>query len=166
MKFAIKIIILQLILNTAALAANHKVVGWIEDIQLYPESISIPAKLDTGAKMSSIDATHIHHFTRNDADWVRFDVRIQGKTITLEKPIAGRVKVKLRRLSQKLLGKMYTKRPVVEMDICLAGERHTTQVNLVDRKHFDYPFLVGRNTIREFHTVIDPKIKNTYPPVC
>lgn len=161
-----KIISLLFLILIIPCHAKNKVVGWIENIKLQPEGVTLRAKLDTGAKMSSIDASKIKHFTRHDQEWVRFTVRTANGKITLEKPIIGDVKVKMRRLGQKILGRIYNKRPVVRMQVCLAGEQHHIKVNLADRKHFLYPFLVGRTDLATFHAVVDPKSKHTIPPIC
>ena len=46
-------------------------------------------------------------------------------------------------------------RPVVMMDMCVAGMRVRGEVNLADRTGFDYPVLVGRNMLSDAAISVD-----------
>ena len=45
--------------------------GWIEEVLISPGSIRLTAKLDTGAKSSSIHAENVSSFSRGDETWVK-----------------------------------------------------------------------------------------------
>ena len=67
-----------------------QVTGWLELARLYPSGLTIRAKLDTGARTSSLNATHATRFFRGDEAWVRFDVtNARGRTSTFERPAAN-----------------------------------------------------------------------------
>jgi hypothetical protein len=51
-----------------------RVAGWVERVSIFPGNLKIKAKLDTGARNSSLNATDIDAFERNGAKWVRFDM--------------------------------------------------------------------------------------------
>lgn len=118
------------------------VAGWVEKIVVEKQNFTVKAKLDTGAKTSSIFAQDITLFKKNKKRWVRFtlvlltDNKVQKK-ITLEKPRARRVKVKEHN------GK-HDHRPVVDLEICFNGRVYTTEFTLTDRSAFIYPVLLGR----------------------
>ncbi|MEL6861983.1 MAG: RimK/LysX family protein [Pseudomonadota bacterium] len=48
-------------------------------------------------------------------------------------------------------------RPVVMMDMCIAGRRVQGEVNLADRSGFNYPLLIGRNMLRDAAISIDSR---------
>lgn len=48
-------------------------------------------------------------------------------------------------------------RPVVLMDLCIAGRRVSGEVNLADRSGFNYPLLIGRNMLSEAAISIDSR---------
>ena len=53
--------------------SQHRVImGWLESIFIRPWNLRLTAKLDTGAKTSSLHADKIEHFSKNGEDWVRF----------------------------------------------------------------------------------------------
>ena len=49
-----------------------KIIGAIENVRLVPPHIVLKARIDTGAKTTSIDARDITPFERNGEEWVRF----------------------------------------------------------------------------------------------
>ncbi|WP_191864278.1 RimK/LysX family protein, partial [Pseudomonas viridiflava] len=54
-----------------------------------------------------------------------------------------------------------TKRPVVDMELCLGSKKRTVEVNLVDRSHFNYPLLIGAKALREFDAAVNPARRYT-----
>lgn len=122
---------------------SKSIFGWIEDVYLMPNKISFKAKLDTGAKTSSLSALNIEHFERDDDEWVRFEIEEGEKreAIEFEAEVTRTVRIKEH-------GGGYHKRPVVEMVFCLGHLRKEVEVSLVDRSNFNYPVLLGRNFLR------------------
>jgi hypothetical protein len=113
--------------------------GWIERATLYPENVLLKAKLDTGAKTSSINAAQLRITTRKNQKWVQFSlVTYEGKTIDIEQPIVRYSTIK-RHYGRKQV------RPVVRLDFCVGNVRKNAEVSLVDRSGLNYQFLVGRN---------------------
>ena len=62
------------ILTAPAAAREKQIVGWIEEARVYPGGLLIHAKLDTGARHSSLNVRSVTDFKRNGKKWVRFDV--------------------------------------------------------------------------------------------
>ena len=125
--------------------ADVRVFGWLEWAYLEPDHIRIKAKLDTGARTSSLSAVEIEDFQRDGRTWVRFQVPISAsngdgartQVIRMERPLVRDVLIKAHR------GAAAT-RPVINLDLCLGGMIFTTPVTLTDRSRFNYPLLLGR----------------------
>jgi hypothetical protein len=120
------------------LAAEVTVVGWIERVKLGLEGLVLSAKLDTGADTSSLHASDIRWYVRDDGDWVAFDVvNEKGEKVRFERKV-------LRIARVRRMGGGVQKRPTVLMGVCLGKVYKVTQVTLADRTGFAYEFLVGR----------------------
>ncbi|MDR4493505.1 MAG: ATP-dependent zinc protease [Nitrospirales bacterium] len=112
--------------------------GWIERVTIYPGSIPLEAKLDTGAFSASLHAENVSTFSRKGESWVKFDVpQDNGQSVTFERKVHRTVKIK--RHKQKA-----TERPVVLLGICIGNHYEETEVNLADRSNYKYPLLIGR----------------------
>jgi len=129
-----------------ALAMDDKqVLGWVEWGYLEPAHASVRVKLDTGARTSSVHAEDIEAFERDGEDWVRFRVPLgtrrgasrHDRDIDYELPVERTVLIKQH-------GRESLRRYVVEMELCLAGEKFATEMTLADRTRFNYPVLLGR----------------------
>lgn len=126
------------------------IAGWVEKIVLLDNGDEpIKAKLDSGAKTSSLHAKDIEKFQRDGDNWVRFTfVDKDGSKAEFERPEVRGVKI-------KDLGGGFDRRPVVEMDICFDGRVRTAQFTLADREGFVYRILLGRRFLGGV-AVIDP----------
>lgn len=140
-------------------AAQPTVVGWIEPVTLGSEGLVVPAKLDTGADTSSLDASDITWFRRPDGDWVAFDVvGKDNRKVRLERKVERVARVK------KASGGVQ-ERPVVLLGVCLGNTYQVTEVNLTDRTGFKLPFLVGRSFLAE-RFAVDSSRTDTLEPAC
>jgi hypothetical protein len=72
-------IILLLCLFSQSYASVLMPAGWIEKATLYPEGVMLHAKLDTGAKTTSINATNPEFFERDDKQWAHFNITNRDK---------------------------------------------------------------------------------------
>lgn len=146
--------------STSAFAADEKkVVGWVEQVTIFPGDLVIHAKLDTGAKTSSIDCDSITPFERHNKKWVRFEVtNNKGKQVVLEQPVERIATIK-RHFGNK------HKRYVVRLALCLAGEVKEAEVNLEDRSGFNYRLLIGRSFLKDSF-VVDPSVTFTTKAEC
>lgn len=139
--------------------AEKRVVGWVEKVKLLPGKLTIHAKLDTGAESASLHASDVEDFEKDGRTWVRFKVRNRyGETATIEKELVRTAFIK--RHSGK-----DQKRAVIRMGICLADTFMEADVNLVDRAHFDYQMLIGRNFLAG-NVLLDPSRTYTSEPSC
>lgn len=127
-------------------AAGATLAGWREWVRL-PE-IGVPwikAKLDTGARTSTIHAYKIEPFERDGADWVRFRVRPWQESTddetTVECPVHD---VRSIRSSSGHVQERY----VVKMRLELLGRRVTAEVTLSNRDQMGFRMLIGRQALR------------------
>ncbi|WP_310017634.1 RimK/LysX family protein [Microbacterium resistens] len=126
--------------------------GWREWVSLPDVGIPwIKAKIDTGARTSSLHAQHIHEFERDGEPWVRFDVRPwQGahELVSMELPVFDRRDV--RSSSGHAQSRL-----VVLLDLTLVGRRVTAEVTLSNRSEMGFRMLIGREALRQGF-LVDP----------
>ncbi len=120
----------------AQAAPKEKVrLGAVENVVLLPWGVAMPARIDTGAATSSLDARNI---------------ALKGKTVEFNLPpqYGGR-KISLPLLKLKTVRSAEAKdqRPVVMVELCIGSRRVRTRMNLNDRSNVKYPILIGRNTL-------------------
>ncbi|MGD8885550.1 MAG: RimK/LysX family protein [Gammaproteobacteria bacterium] len=135
-----------------------RIVGWIEKVAL-EEGLTVHAKIDTGAKHSSLNMGKHEFFKLKGKPWIRFTMtNREGKAITMERQIVRYAKVKRK-------GSRSQVRPVVKLAYCLDTVSKTVQVTLTDRSNFDYQMLVGRSFLRN-DFLVDSSKKYTTEPQC
>jgi hypothetical protein len=138
--------------------------GRYELIKLPALGKTLKAKMDTGAMTASLSAKDIEPFKRDGEDWVRFRLAVDGADDTLyEHPLIRIAEIKKRaeegdEAPQQVA---YSRRPVIEMPVCLGGETRDIEVNLTDRSTFSYPLLIGASAMREFGVAVDPAARYT-----
>ena len=111
-------------------------------------NISLPAKIDTGAEKTSIDARNYKLFERDGKRWVKFTLfRPNHDAIPMEYPVIEMTRI-------KRPGKKSMVRPVIRMTLRISNLTQQVDVTLNDREGFNFPLLIGRNFIRDL-VVID-----------
>ncbi len=145
---------LVMVLASGGLVADEvkdlEIFGWVENVHLLEPEMTLKAKLDTGAETSSLDAVVIKKFRKGGKRWVRFQIE---NTKTGEMITVVRERVRTVGIIQHF-GDNQT-RPVVKMSFCISGQIMDSEVSLVERSQFNYPLLLGRNTLGKF-ALIDP----------
>ncbi|MEM6539492.1 MAG: RimK/LysX family protein [Pseudomonadota bacterium] len=177
--------------------------GWVEHARVMPERLLMTAKLDSGARTTSIHAEILsaeevkdlvlngeiddvaddtetgaqEMFNTNmvegsapddppaeeispisDAsisDFMSENITFRltsrgGKEVIVTEPVVRWVSIRRR-------GGGAIVRPVVMMELCLAGLRVRGEVNLADRTGFNYPLLIGRNMLSDAGISIDSR---------
>jgi hypothetical protein len=138
---------------------DRQIVGWIEYVTILPDNLKIKAKLDTGARNSSLNAVNIVEFKRGGETFVRFDIaNWKGRTETIEAKVIRMAKIKQHNSEPEL-------RAVVRIGICLDKVYKQVEVNLVDRRNFNYQLLIGRSFLRGAFAV-DPAKTFTIKTKC
>jgi hypothetical protein len=121
--------------------------GVIETATIYPGSIKLKAKLDTGARTTSLGVLSYKIDSWQGKDIVEFTIQLpDGSRQTLSRPLHRISYVKER-------GRESTGRPVVLMTVCVGNLVRQTQVNLQDRTNFNYALLIGRRYLAGAYSV-------------
>lgn len=143
----------------SAFSQEKQVLGWLETVRFCPEDLTFTAKLDTGAKTSSLRATHIKPFERNGEQWVRFAVTDRRKrTVVFE-----RKRIRISKIKNHNNG--CDERPTVRLSICIGNQYIVAEVNLTKRLGYNYPMLLGRSLLSD-RFLVDASAKFTMKPVC
>jgi hypothetical protein len=129
-------------------------VGWLQSIRLEPYRVRVTARVDTGAKSSSIHAEDVERFTRNGVERVRFSLykehdEQQGPKLTYDLPVKRLVRIKR---DDDLPP---DERVTVMLAFCIAGQVMRAEFNLNDRSNLHYPVLLGRRFLAG-HFVVNP----------
>jgi len=124
--------------------AEPLTLGWREWLSLPSLGIgAIKAKLDTGARTSSLCVVSLETFDRDGTLHVRFLVhprRRSRRPVLCEAPVVDR-----RPVTDS--GGHTTERWFIRTEIVLAGERFEADINLTDRRAMLFPLLLGRSAL-------------------
>lgn len=123
--------------------------GWVEYVFVGEEKIKVKAKLDTGAKTSSIHAEEVTMFERDGAKWMRFifrDPPDAAKRTEFERPLVRVARV-------KITGGGSEPRYVVALPLEVGEKRLMVEFTLNDRENMIYPVLLGRSALRHLGPV-------------
>ncbi|MEZ8646226.1 ATP-dependent zinc protease [Vibrio cyclitrophicus] len=116
-------------------------VGHIEVVEV--NGMTFPAKLDTGADVSSMNAVNIKRFKKDGQDMVSFTYQNnQGDKQDFTKPVIDVMRIKAKK------GEKVNIRPVVEMKVKLGDLEKEVRVNLQDRSRFEYSMILGKNFLK------------------
>jgi hypothetical protein len=132
---------------------RRKTIGWREWVQLPEFGVTeMKVKVDTGADSSSLHAFNMERFSRDDGEWVRFEIHPRQRS---RKPaiVCEALVVKERKVKNP--GGRTELRPVIRTSLIVAGREIDAMVNLTTRDQMSFRMLVGRRTIRK-HFIVDP----------
>jgi len=129
--------------------------GWREWVALPNWDVAhMKAKVDTGARTSSLHAFGLEWFDRDGSPWVRFEVhpwqRSTADSVIAEAPVVATRDVK------SSSGDI-EHRPVVHTSVVLAGRAVTAEVTLTRRDEMGFRMLIGREALRH-RFVVDPGV--------
>lgn len=116
--------------------------GAIESISLPDAGITLKARIDTGAKTSSLDARELELFQKDNKDWVRFKVPFKGKMIPLEQPVTRFHRIKRH-------GQTSERRPVITMNVRIGPLVQPTEFSLRSREGYEFPVLIGERFLKD-----------------
>lgn len=127
--------------------SNLPVIGWREWVGLPELGIKrIKAKVDTGARSSSLHAFDLEEFERDGEKFVRFKVhpvqRTTKKTIEAESPV-------LEYRSVRSSSGKASMRPVIVTNVKLLGESWPVELTLANRDEMGFRMLLGREAFRK-----------------
>lgn len=126
--------------------------GWREYIHVDGVEEKLKAKLDTGARTSSIHAEEIELFERDGKKWVRFIVTDPS----VKKPARTRIEAPFVRITRiKEPGGESTRREVVRLSFTIGDRKLRGEFTLNNRSNMLVPVLIGRAVIKDLGWV-DP----------
>lgn len=147
------LIIISLFVPGKGKAGDKITIGEVEEVILMPWGVRLPARIDTGAATSSLDARELK--VKNNMAEFRLPKRYGGFQLHL--PV---------REWQNIRGADFMeKRPVVEITFCMGPKMLCVDVNLNDRSTVKYPLILGRNALKD-HFVVDCERSHCLPPSC
>lgn len=127
--------------------------GWREWVALPEYGVdTIKAKLDTGARTSSLHAIGMERFQRGGTEMVRFEIHPEQRSRT------KRVEVEAEVTDERWVrnsGGYRELRPVVETGVRIGDEVWTIELTLTRRDEMGFRMLLGRQALRK-RAVVDP----------
>jgi hypothetical protein len=146
--------------ESTARMSNHptlkdpRIIGWREWLALPQLRIdAVKAKIDTGARSSSLHVDSIDEDVRDGITWLRFSLntgRRGADFVQCEAPAFDR-----RNVTDS--GGHVTERWFIRTMIRLAGIEWETEINLTNRRNMLFPMLLGRTALSaQFR--IDPQL--------
>lgn len=135
--------------------SNRPVLGWREWVSLPEWGIGyLKAKVDTGARTSSLHAFDLEWFQQGDAPWVRFEIhpwqRSTADALVAEAPVVSTRDIKSSSGS-------IDHRPVIRTSLVIAGIPTDAEITLTRRDEMGFRMLIGREAIRR-RFLVDPGV--------
>lgn len=118
------------------------VVGWRELVDLPQLALTgVPAKIDTGARTSSLHAHVLEEFQRDGESFVRFavdwnDIRHECEAIHVD----------VRGITSS--NGETQRRYVIKTPLAIGGTQVRAEISLADRSDMQFPMLIGRSSLR------------------
>ena len=125
----------------------------MEDVILLTWGIRLPARIDTGAAHSSLDARELT--IKDNVAEFKLPAKYSGRQLRL--PIIKWQTIRSAESKEQ--------RPVVEIELCVGPKHLRSRVNLNDRSKVKYPLIIGRDILRE-NFVVDCMESKCAPPSC
>ena len=122
-------------------------IGWREWISIVDfEDFYLKAKIDTGATISALHATHIEEIDHKGDKYVKFRLYQTKSYRNIKKPIVGYKTIK------NSFGKKQL-RPLIKISIKIGDNIIDTITTLATRSRMTYPLLIGRSTLNNSYRI-------------
>ncbi len=135
--------------------SNRIVLGGVERVFLDPPGLFFDARIDTGAKTSSLNALDMVEFERDGKPYIKFNIIHPGtgENTELTRQIRRYVRIKEHMNESQ-------RRPIVRLRVKLANIDERVDFTLVDRRKFSQQVLIGRNLLQDL-AIVDVSKKFT-----
>ena len=121
--------------------------GWREWVILPSHNdFKLKAKIDTGARTSSIHATNIQIYQKGKIEMVKFQIFQSKSFLNMNTKLVSYKKIKSSFGETEI-------RPVIHLKIKIGSEVWVTEITLAQRSGLTYPMLIGRNTLNKKHII-------------
>ncbi len=129
---------------------RRDVIGWREWVALPELGVSrVRAKIDTGARSSSLHAYHMERFEIEGVQMVRFRPEPGKTSASVEVPVIAERTVRNPGGRQEI-------RPVINTRLRWNGRLWRIELNLTRRDEMGFRMLLGRQALRNRRILIDP----------
>ena len=129
------------------MSANRKPlppIGWRELVHLPELGLhSVPAKIDTGARTSSLHGTGLAEFERDGEKYVRFAVDFERQHV---RQVCEAVHVDIRGITSS--NGETQRRYVIKTPLKIGDVEFRAELSLADRRDMRFPMLIGRSSLR------------------
>jgi hypothetical protein len=133
--------------------SERKILGWREWVSLPELGIElIKAKVDTGARTSSLHAFSIEEFSKGNKRYVRFGIHPFQKRIDVEIMCEALIRDQ-RQVTDS--GGHSELRYVIESEVSLGEMSWPIEITLTNRDSMGFRMLLGRTALRKLY-VVDP----------
>ncbi|MEB3414722.1 RimK/LysX family protein [Alteriqipengyuania sp. WL0013] len=120
------------------------IVGWRELVALPELGLRhLPAKIDSGARTSSLHAEVLEQFERDGEKFVRFAVDFPQQKV---RQVCEAVHVDIRGITSS--NGETQKRFVIKTPLTIGSETYRVEISLANRADMKFPMLVGRSSLR------------------
>jgi hypothetical protein len=147
------VLVILLLPSEKGNAGEKFTIGEVEDVVLMPWGVRLPARIDTGAATSSLDARELK--VKNNIVEFKLPKRYGGLQVHLP----------IRKWQNIRSADFEEKRPVVEITFCMGPKILHIEVNLNNRSTVKYPLILGRNALKD-NFVVDCGHFHCLPPSC
>lgn len=121
-----------------------EIVGWREVVQLPELGLhAIPAKIDTGARTSSLHATILEEFERDGERYVRFAVDFAQQHV---RQVCEAVHIDWRGITSS--NGETQRRRIIKTPLKIGSLKFRAEISLADRSDMRFPMLIGRSSLR------------------
>jgi hypothetical protein len=121
-----------------------QLIGWRELVHLPELGLhELPAKIDTGARTSSLHATVLEQFERDGEQYVRFAVDFERQHV---RQVCEAVHVDWRGITSS--NGETQRRMIIKTPLMIGNREFRVEISLADRSDMKFPMLIGRSALR------------------
>lgn len=143
MNIKLKLIFTILVTLYTANILALETVGWVEKAIITDKGFVVKAKIDSGARNSSLHCDCKKRIDKNGETWVKLELKnYKNETIEIEKKVIRQAKVKRHNGQMQI-------RDVIMLNVCLGSVQKEVEVNLVNREGLNYQMLIGRSFLND-----------------
>lgn len=130
-----------------------EVVGWREWVALPDCGVErIKAKVDTGARTSTLHAFRLEEFSDGDGRWARFEIHPEQRSARDALDVVVPI-TEYRRVRSS--NGVVQERPVIRTTLEVLGQRFAIDLTLTNRDEMGFRMLIGRAALRR-RFLVDP----------
>lgn len=126
---------------------SRRILGRVEWAYLDVIGYPLKARIDTGAKSSSLSAAGIQFFERDGVGWVRFFLPRDPEQKRYERPVVRVARIR------KSLSDDIEERPTIKLMVQVGGSIDEAEFTLTNREDLSYPVVLGRNFLQDVFLV-------------